>query len=77
MRGQAIGSRLLRMMEDGAVRRGCISGVLTTITFQAPEFYGRHGWRGFGRVACAPPGSARVFMTKTLMVPSVTNVDEA
>jgi len=29
-------------------------------------FYERHGWTEFGRIACDPPGSARVFMTKSL-----------
>ncbi len=70
MRGQAIGSRLLRMMEAEATRRGCLSGVLLTITFQAPSFYERYDWREFGRVPCDPSGTARVFMTKTLASPA-------
>jgi GNAT superfamily N-acetyltransferase len=66
MRGQDIGSRLLRMMEQEGTRRGCLSAFLVTITFQAPGFYARHGWTEFGRIACDPPGTARVFMTKML-----------
>ena len=54
------------MMEQEGVRRGCQSGFLYTITFQAPDFYARHGWQAFGRIACDPPGNARVFMTKSL-----------
>ena len=54
------------MMEEEGARRGCRSGVLYTISFQAPGFYERHGWREFGRVACDPPGTSRVFMTKEL-----------
>ena len=65
-RGQDLGSRLLAMMEQEAVARGCKAGFLLTITFQAPGFYQRHGWTEFGRIACDPPGTARVFMTKTL-----------
>jgi GNAT superfamily N-acetyltransferase len=65
-RGQNLGSRLLAMMEDEGVQRGCQMGFLYTITFQAPEFYARHGWQEFGRVPCDPPGSARVFMSKQL-----------
>ncbi|WP_428485047.1 GNAT family N-acetyltransferase [Rhodopila sp.] len=72
LRGQDIGSRLLRMMEDEGGRRGCKSAVLYTITFQAPGFYERHGWTEFGRVACDPPGTARVFMTKPL--PSTSEI---
>ncbi len=66
LRGQSIGSRMLGMMEEEAARRGCRSGALTTISFQAPGFYERHGWREFGRVPCDPPGTFRVFMSKTL-----------
>jgi GNAT superfamily N-acetyltransferase len=66
MRGQDIGSKLLRMMEDEGARRGCKSAFLFTITYQAPGFYERHGWTEFGRIACDPDGTARVFMTKTL-----------
>jgi GNAT superfamily N-acetyltransferase len=66
LRGQDLGSRLLAIMEEEGARRGCQMGFLYTITFQAPEFYVRHGWQEFGRVACHPPGSARVFMSKKL-----------
>lgn len=66
MRGQNLGSRLLAAMEAEARRRGCRSGVLYTISFQAPGFYERHGWREFGRVPCDPPGTSRIFMSKAL-----------
>jgi GNAT superfamily N-acetyltransferase len=66
LRGQDIGGKLLRMMEDEGVSRGCESAFLLTITYQAPGFYARHGWTEFGRIACNPPGTARVFMTKSL-----------
>jgi GNAT superfamily N-acetyltransferase len=66
LRGQDLGSRLLGMMEQEAVRRGCRSATVMTISFQAPGFYQRHGWREFGRVPCDPPGTFRVFMSKEL-----------
>ena len=53
-------------MEAEAKRRGCKAGVLYTLSFQAPGFYEKRGWREFGRVPCEPPGTSRVFMTKTL-----------
>jgi GNAT superfamily N-acetyltransferase len=65
-RGQDLGGRMLAMMEQAAAQRGCRSATLMTITFQAPGFYERHGWREFGRVPCDPPGTFRVFMAKTL-----------
>ena len=72
LRGRKIGTRILRMAEEAAVRRGCRAAVLYTISFQAPEFYERHGWHEFGRVPCDPPGTSRVFMTKQLS-PSLTS----
>jgi GNAT superfamily N-acetyltransferase len=69
-RGQDIGSKLLAMMEQEGINRGCQSGFLYTVTFQAPGFYARHGWQEFGRIACDPPGTARVFMTKSFLQPN-------
>src|SRR5207248_8640984 len=59
-------SRLLRLAEDEARQRGCVSAVLYTISFQAPGFYERHGYRVLGTVPCLPPGTSRIFMTKPL-----------
>ena len=66
LRGDGLGSRLLAMAEEEGRRRGCKSAVLYTISFQAPEFYKRHGWRVFGEIACDLPGTSRIFMTKEL-----------
>lgn len=66
LRGTGMGTRVLRLCEDEARRRGCRSAVLYTISFQAPGFYERNGWRRFGEIPCDPPGTSRVFMTKTL-----------
>ncbi|WP_275575708.1 MULTISPECIES: hypothetical protein [Stenotrophomonas] len=61
-----MGSRVLEAAEDEARRRGCRSGVLYTLSFQAPDFYVKHGWPEFGRVPCDPPGTCRVFFSKDL-----------
>ena len=66
LRGSGVGSEVLRQAEEEGRRRGCRSGVLYTISLQAPGFYARHGWRVFGEVPCDPPGTSRVFMTKDL-----------
>jgi GNAT superfamily N-acetyltransferase len=66
LRGGGIGSRMIALAEDEARRRGCVAAVLYTISFQAPDFYAKLGYREFGRVACLPPGTSRVFMTKPL-----------
>jgi GNAT superfamily N-acetyltransferase len=65
-RGQDTGTKLLAMMEKEAIARGCKHGFLMTVSFQAPEFYGRFGWRETGRLHCDPPGTARILMTKAL-----------
>ena len=66
LRGSGIGSTLLARAEEEGRRRGCHTGVLYTISFQAPGFYARHGWSTFGEIASEPPGTRRVFMTKRL-----------
>ena len=66
LRGLGLGSQVLAQFEEEGRRRGCASAVLYTISFQAPEFYERRGWRRFGDSACSPEGTSRVFMSKTL-----------
>ncbi|KVT70092.1 GCN5 family acetyltransferase [Burkholderia ubonensis] len=66
LRKRGLGSELLRAAEAEAKRRGCISAFLYTISFQAPEFYEKHGYKIFGEVPCLPAGTSRVFMAKTL-----------
>jgi len=65
LRGSGLGTAVLRMFEEEGKRRGCQSGVLYTISFQAPGFYERNGWRRFGEIA-SKPGMSRIFMTKEL-----------
>jgi GNAT superfamily N-acetyltransferase len=66
LRGNGIGSQALRMAEVEAISRGCRAATLVTVNFQAPEFYARHGWQEFGRIASAP-GVERIFMRKALV----------
>jgi GNAT superfamily N-acetyltransferase len=65
LRRRGLGSSMLRMAEQEAARRGCGAGVLYTISFQAPGFYEHHGWQEFARIPCHPPGTCRIYMTKT------------
>jgi GNAT superfamily N-acetyltransferase len=66
LRGSGLGTRILGMMEEEGRQRGCRVAVLFTISFQAPDFYRRQGWRVFGEIPCDPPGTSRVFLTKDL-----------
>ncbi|WP_432885665.1 GNAT family N-acetyltransferase [Kribbella sp. CA-245084] len=65
LRGTGLGSKILAQAEAEARRRGCVSGVVYTIQFQAPEFYARHGWTEFGRVPVGADRS-RIFLRKDL-----------
>jgi GNAT superfamily N-acetyltransferase len=66
LRGRGLGSEVLHTLEAEGKRRGCVSAVLYTISFQAPAFYERHGWKVFGEIPCAPAGTSRIFLTKAL-----------
>jgi GNAT superfamily N-acetyltransferase len=66
LRGQRIGGRLLVLIEAEARRRGCRHAVVETSTFQAPDFYRRHGFTELGRVPFDLPGQARIFLHKAL-----------
>ncbi|MGE7956225.1 GNAT family N-acetyltransferase [Pseudomonas sp. NPDC089530] len=66
LRGSGLGARLLAACENEGRRRGCRSAVLYTLSFQAPQFYEKHGWQRFGEIPCDPAGSSRIFMRKAL-----------
>jgi GNAT superfamily N-acetyltransferase len=66
LRRAGLGSRIMNLAEDEARRRGCTAVFVLTVTFQAPDFYERHGYRRFGEIACPPDGATRIFLSKTL-----------
>ncbi len=65
-RGCGYGSRLLALIEDEARQRGARHAFLDTFSFQAPDFYKKHGYRVFGELADFPAGQTRYFLTKEL-----------
>lgn len=66
MRGMGVGTRLMRLAEEEAARRGCHGVWLDTFSFQAPSFYKRLGYEVFGTIADYPPGHSRQFLSKVL-----------
>jgi GNAT superfamily N-acetyltransferase len=76
LRGRGLGSCILALAEGEARRRGCSAGFVYTVTFQAPEFYERHGYRRFGEIACPPDGATRVFFTKSLCANGTTTAGD-
>jgi GNAT superfamily N-acetyltransferase len=66
LRQKGLGTKILKEFENEGRRRGCRSAFLYTISFQAPDFYARNGWKRFGQIPCDPPGTFRIFMMKSL-----------
>ena len=65
-RHTGIGSGLLRAAEREARARGCGKIVLSTHSFQAPGFYGKHGYVVTGEFSEYPRGHRSMFLEKTL-----------
>ena len=66
MRGRGCGSELIARAEQEAKKRECNRVELHTWSFQAPEFYKKHGYREIGRLDDNPPGFTRYWMTKNI-----------
>ena len=61
-----IGSRVLKMAEEEAKRRGCSRITLNSLEIQAPGFYLKQGYTMAAKLDCDPPGVTRYVMTKKL-----------
>jgi GNAT superfamily N-acetyltransferase len=66
LRGAGLGSRLVRMAEAEAERRGNRGAWLDTFSFQARGFYERLGYSVFGTLEDYPPGHRRHYLCKRL-----------
>jgi ribosomal protein S18 acetylase RimI-like enzyme len=63
-RSEGVGSRLLREFEGRARERGCRVFYLTTLSFQAPAFYEKHGYDTLARISGYPNGIVKYLMHK-------------
>ncbi|GAB4210837.1 MAG: GNAT family N-acetyltransferase [Roseiflexaceae bacterium] len=66
LRGQGLGTRLLRQAEQIAIERGCHGAHLDTMDFQARGFYERQGYEVYGTLDDMPRGHQRFFLKKAL-----------
>ncbi|MGW7314374.1 GNAT family N-acetyltransferase [Streptomyces sp. NPDC054854] len=65
-RGDGRGAELLAAAEEEARRRGCVSILVSSFTFQAPAFYARHGYEEVARVPGFPAAHEDVWLLKPL-----------
>ena len=66
LRKQGFGKQIMQIAEQEAVRRGCHSVHLDTMSFQALPFYEGLGYSVFGTLNDLPAGHKRIFLMKTL-----------
>ncbi|OYU32406.1 MAG: GNAT family N-acetyltransferase [Comamonadaceae bacterium PBBC2] len=69
LRGQGVGTEVMRLAEHEALQRGCHGAWLDTFEFQARGFYERIGYVCFGELHHYPQGFSRFFMKKALSQP--------
>jgi N-acetylglutamate synthase-like GNAT family acetyltransferase len=66
LRHRGLGRALVLRVIDVAETRGCTQLLLSTHSFQAPDFYARLGFRELLRLNDYPRGHASVFMLRAL-----------
>lgn len=66
LRQRGIGGLLLQAAEEEALQRGCRHSHLETHTFQALEFYEKHGYQVFGELPDLPGGYTKYYLKKNL-----------
>ena len=67
LRKMGIGSDLLAAAEKEAKQRGCKNAFVDTFSFQAPEFYKKHGYKEVFSLNEYPYTGKRHYYTKELV----------
>jgi len=67
LRGQRIGSKLLKDVEEEAIKRGCKYSFLDTFSFQARDFYIKLGYKEVFTLEKYPLTSKRHYFVKQLI----------
>ncbi len=63
-RGEGLGTKLMKQLEAEAKKRGCIAAQVDTLSFQAPDFYKRLGFKIVGKVCGIKNSPDRYFLLK-------------
>ena len=66
-RRKGIGASLLQEAEKEALFRGCHHVHLDTMSWQAPEFYQKHGYEVIGVLPDIPSGNQKYLLMKSLL----------
>ena len=66
LRGQGIGSKILKMAERESKERGCKYSFVDTFNFQAPKFYEKYGYKEVFALKKYPYTGERYYYTKEL-----------
>ena len=67
LRGRGFGQELMQRIETEAARNGAKNAFLNTMSFQAPEFYKKLGYRVFAELEDFPGEHSRIFLRKRLV----------
>ena len=65
-RSQGLGRRLMEWAEERGRELDCSSAMVNTMSFQAPDFYARLGYRCFGQSDGYAGGASRYYFEKCL-----------
>ena len=63
-RKQGLGTQLLKAAESEAINRGCHSVHVDTMSWQAPEFYKKHGYEIISELNDIPNGNKKYHLIK-------------
>ncbi|HEX3122500.1 MAG TPA: GNAT family N-acetyltransferase [Rhodanobacteraceae bacterium] len=65
-RGKGLGRRLLTAFERNAIEKGCRIALLSSHSFQSPDFYARMGYEEQASIQDYPMGHTDIFFAKRL-----------
>ena len=66
LRNKGYGTKLLKMVEDEAIKLGCKYAHLETFSFEARPFYEKHGYTLFATLDNYPENHSKHFLKKKL-----------